>query len=352
MKARICGRKTVKMKLIYTLTIWVFVFALLEFGLRFHEYVEKSKKANAKSTYNPASIYVPHPFAAYALNPDHPDHNTQGYRANENRLYDADPDSTTIVCLGGSSTYGTRVFKEDSYPYLLEATLSESVDKPINVINAGVPGYNTPNIISFLSLRVVHLKPDIVIFYVGYNDAASRIFYPGYRNDYSHAQKSWEMPETPFWRHSRLLDVLAGKLGYSFARDPHLLSVAWRQNGGRPEVNWHNSSGEAFKRNLMTLVGITRTHSAIPILVTQARNLKNHPLEGDSNVWMQTALAEHTAIIKQVANDMSVNVIDLHDLMTDKGEYFADRFHMNEKGNRKRAEIIADYLTKNELLED
>ena len=55
-------------------------------------------------------------------------------------------------------------------------------------------------------------------------------------------------------------------------------------------------------------------------------------------------------IVTEVARNMSVDLIDIRSLMKDKKEYFADVLHMNEKGNRKRAEVIADYLVQNNLI--
>jgi len=179
-----------KKNLTFTLIIWFSILAIFETGLRSYEYIKETRKAKSKYTFNAASIFVPHPFTAYAANPAHSDHNAQGYRAEKNKSYEGDSDSISIVCLGGSSTYGSRVFKEDSYPYLLEERLSKSIDKTINVINGGLGGYSTPNIISLLSLKIVHLNPDIVIFYVGFNDAWNRLFYSDFEMDYSHAQTS------------------------------------------------------------------------------------------------------------------------------------------------------------------
>ena len=36
--------------------------------------------------------------------------------------------------------------------------------------------------------------------------------------------------------------------------------------------------------------------------------------------------------------------------MSDEAGYFADALHMNEAGNRKRAELIAAYLASNRLV--
>ncbi len=339
-----------KKNLAFTLVIWLLIFAVFEAGIRLYDYTQKTALDEPEYTSNPTSIFVPHPFTTYAANPDNINHNAQGYRAEKNRLYKSDPASINIVSLGGSSTYGTRVYNKDSYPYLLGEILRRSTDtdKTINVINGGLGGYSTPNIIALLSGKIIHLDPALIIFYVGFNDAWTRLMFSDFKMDYSHAQKSWVEPDFQFWRYSRVLDLLAGKLGYPSTK-PHIHSVAWRQMSGKPEANLRNSSADAFKANLMTLISISRTHGSIPILVTQATDFRNHPLPANNSAWIQ-AMEEHTNIIRQVAADMSVDLIDIRSPMIDKKEYFLDVLHMNGKGNRKRAEIIADYIMRNKLL--
>jgi len=339
-----------KKNLTFTLIIWLIIFAIFEIGIRSYDYISQTRLAKPKYTSNPASIFLPHPFTTYAANPTNINHNTQGYRAEKSKLYKADPGSINIVSLGGSSTYGSRVFNKDSYPYLLEEILRQSThaDKMINVINGGLGGYATPNIIALLSGKIVHLDPAVTIFYVGFNDAWTRLMFSDFKMDYSHAQKSWMEPDFPFWRYSRFLDVVASKLGYP-SENTDIHSVAWRRKSGDPEANLRNSSVDAFRANLMTLIGISRTHGSVPILVTQATDFKNHPLPANNKAWMQ-AMEEHTNIIRQVAGNMSVGLINIRSLMTDKKEYFIDVLHMNGKGNRKRAEIIADYLIRNKLI--
>ena len=234
----------------FTLIIWLLIFAIFETGVRGYDYISETKSDKPEVTTNPASIFVPHPFTTYAANPTNINHNVQGYRAEKNRLYKADPNSINIVSLGGSSTYGTRVYTKDSYPYLLEEVIRQSTntEKTINVINGGLGGYATPNIIAFLSGKIIHLDPAIIIFYVGFNDAWTRLMFPDFKTDYSHAQKSWMELDFPFWRYSRFLDVVAGLVGYPSA-EPHIHSVAWRKMSGDPETNLRNSSIDASRAN-------------------------------------------------------------------------------------------------------
>lgn len=337
-------------KFAFTLIIWLIILAILETATRSFEYIRDAGLTEPTHTSDPAAIFSPHPFTTYAANLTHSNHNPQGFRAEKNKLYKTDSDSINIVSLGGSSTYGTRVYTEDSYPYLLEEILRQttSTDKTINVINGGLGGYATPNIIALLSGKIIHLNPAIIIFYVGFNDVWTRLMFSDFKTDYSHAQKTWMKPELPFWRHSKFLDMIASKSGFT-SKKSHIHSVAWQPMSGDPETNLRNSTVDAFRANLMTLISISRTHGSIPILVTQATDFKTHPLPANNKEWTQ-AMAEHTKVIWQVAANMSVDLIDIRRLMSDKKEYFLDVLHMNGKGNKKRAQIIADYLVQKKLI--
>ena len=76
---------------------------------------------------------------------------------------------TRIAILGGSSVFGYFVNDGQEAARVLEQTL----DKPgraVQVLNAGVPGYNLFQTLGRFEERVAPLEPDIVILYLGWND--------------------------------------------------------------------------------------------------------------------------------------------------------------------------------------
>ena len=114
-----------KREVTFALIIWISIFAFLELGVRAYDLVRGARKADTVTTSNHVSIFSPHPYAVYVGNPGHDGHNAQGFRAANNRVYSGDPNAFTIACMGGSSTYGTQVPLEDSYPHQLELALAE-----------------------------------------------------------------------------------------------------------------------------------------------------------------------------------------------------------------------------------
>ncbi|MBU0634685.1 MAG: SGNH/GDSL hydrolase family protein [Candidatus Omnitrophica bacterium] len=85
-----------------------------------------------------------------------------------------DEQNTKIVVLGDSITFCHIGEKKDYYPYKLEKLLNkDSKDASrAEVLNAGVPGYNTKQEVRYLEKRLLGYQPDIVI--VGYCAANDR----------------------------------------------------------------------------------------------------------------------------------------------------------------------------------
>ena len=77
-----------------------------------------------------------------------------------------------IVALGESTTFGCTLGPEDKpWPELLEQMIQQRLKlrRPVEVINAGVPGYTIEDNLHRLARDVLPLKPDMIITYHGYN---------------------------------------------------------------------------------------------------------------------------------------------------------------------------------------
>jgi len=74
-----------------------------------------------------------------------------------------------ILCIGDSHTYGAD--PEESYPALLQRHLDEAAPGRFAVVNLGVPGMNTSQMLARLPLQVARYAPDLVIAWAGANNA-------------------------------------------------------------------------------------------------------------------------------------------------------------------------------------
>ncbi len=76
---------------------------------------------------------------------------------------------TRIAILGGSSVFGYFVNDGEEAAQVLETNLN-SKSSGVEVLNAGVPGYNLFQTHDRFRERISPLEPDIVILYLGWND--------------------------------------------------------------------------------------------------------------------------------------------------------------------------------------
>jgi hypothetical protein len=77
-----------------------------------------------------------------------------------------------IVCLGDSFTFGEGVKEADSYPSVLQSILAKKQPGTVEVINAGVQGYDTKDEAALFLMRYAAFKPDVVILGFVLNDAS------------------------------------------------------------------------------------------------------------------------------------------------------------------------------------
>jgi lysophospholipase L1-like esterase len=96
--------------------------------------------------------------------------NALGFRGDE--LSDAAEGKYRIVALGESTTFGITILSEyRPWPDLLEDRINErfACARPVEVINAGVPGWTLANQLGRLDDVILPLQPDLLLSYHGYN---------------------------------------------------------------------------------------------------------------------------------------------------------------------------------------
>ena len=107
-------------------------------------------------------------------------------------------------------TYVSKIMHA-TFTAQLEKLLKEDYGyQNVQVINAGVPGYNSWEILVNLEFRVLDLDPDLVIIYEGTNDVHARLVEPSaYRGDDLGRRQAWQVPPVALWEHSALLRILS-----------------------------------------------------------------------------------------------------------------------------------------------
>jgi lysophospholipase L1-like esterase len=149
--------------------------------------------------------------------------------------------SLRILGLGDSVMFGWGVREQDCFLRVLERELAQSRDgRPVEVLNTGVPGYNTAMEVAAFERLSSQWQPDVVLLdYVG-NDACLPNLIAG--------SNPWVD-----WRHSYLVDLLRVALGrasrrcadplqpapsdgVAFESDPDRVPEQYRDMVGEPGV--------------------------------------------------------------------------------------------------------------------
>ena len=120
----------------------------------------------------PLGIYAYHPTRGWDLKPGDGEHSRLGFRSREIEV-PKPAGVLRVVVLGDSYTYGLGVRKEEAFPNALDARLASArfQGRRVEVVNAGVPGYNTFQERLLLEEKGLPLSPDLVAVSFFLNDA-------------------------------------------------------------------------------------------------------------------------------------------------------------------------------------
>lgn len=331
-----------------------------------------------------AARYTPHRYLGYVPTPGFRHgvliHNSLGYKDDE--IAQPKPQGEyRIVCMGGSTTYGTGTADTKStYPNQLERLLHEQGYAHVNVINAGVEGWTSYEQLIAYALRVQDLQPDLLLLLVGINDTYARVVWPhsAYQSDNSGYRSgptdAVYMPGV--FEYSALLRVFMIKAGwaepqinrFTFGQGirPTFLAEEWTRqhienrfpNGVFKEVTlgevFRNNAPDPFFRNLENLMTLARRHGAASVLLSEPV-LGSHGRPEDAvRLWSAPefieALNESNARMRAAAETMGEHYYDLGGVYPKEARYYIDGLHLNEEGTRVQAELLAQYLVSNQML--
>jgi len=134
------------------------------------------------------------------------------------------PVGDVVVCLGDSLTFGLGMPRQDAYPAQLEAKL-RAVRPDWNVVNAGIPGQNSADVLGRLPDLLAKYEPEVVCVLIGWNDGWSRprALAP---EEVGPARFPWR------WRTGRLLALASAQVfGETPSERPPAFLGSWRLRG-------------------------------------------------------------------------------------------------------------------------
>ena len=274
------------------------------------------------------------------------------------RKHDA-PDKV-IVFLGGSTTECMFVDQDQRFPYVTGRILEQETGARINSYNGGMSGSNSLNAIDILINKVIPLKPDVVVFMENINDLSTLL----YEGTYWHEGKARSPLETLKKRQmveKLLKEMFIPHLNFAYRNLKKTLS-------GKEDDEFAGARGKKlvidqarmrhdFAANLRTIVCTCKAWGIVPVLMTQANRITDHPDPvvaayiardgGGAGIGYPRFKALYDAFndaIREVGRQNQVMVIDLaREVPADKSHLY-DLVHFNDAGSQLAAQIIAARL--------
>ena len=95
--------------------------------------------------------------------------NNYGFRGNDIE-FQKDKGTYRIFSVGGSTTFGSGVQDDETYPYFLQQIFHQNGFDKVEVINAGVGGMWSYQEKNLIDRKIYDFEPDLIIIYDGWND--------------------------------------------------------------------------------------------------------------------------------------------------------------------------------------
>jgi lysophospholipase L1-like esterase len=262
--------------------------------------------------------------------------NSLGFRGGEPR-----PGLPRVVCLGDSVTFGYGVSDGEAYPAVLARTFPDA-----DVINAGMPRWNSCDLMDLYVTRVIPLRPRVLVLMAGWDD----ITY-----EFSTIQeRDPSPPEHPvlqaFAESSGIGQVVAA-VGRRLAAFHRPEDVIVARETAPDIIRWGQM--EELERILDSTVRLAQANGTRPVLVTLPHFLKPRMSEAEKrtllpqlltwpNVSYQGWWKMTTGVnqrIRRVAAARGIPLADCEGAIP--SGHFTDLCHLNPAGNRELAACVA-----------
>ncbi len=248
--------------------------------------------------------------------------------------YAKPPGVIRIAALGASTT-------ADGYPAMLEEYLNARVAAQSNrfeVMNFGVGYWTSAHVLVNFVLNVIDFAPDYIIIHQAANDEHARAPEAEFRDDYSHYLKVFQPPRI-IDRYILRVSVSYRALKFYLNPNPEWMFVEAASQIRRKEPQRAENARElgVFRRNIETIID-----------VASARQIKNRlttmPHATDERYSPLNGIDQFNEVLRSIAaNHDRLPFVDLDKLMTGKdNQLFRDAVHVNDNGNRMKAEPLVN----------
>ena len=290
-------------------------------------------------------LYYAHPYFSYAMKPDVKGKtNNLGFRGKDVSIEKSEG-VYRIVCIGGSTTYGSRNPDDYTYPKLLEGEFNKRGGKKVEVINAGLVNSTTAETLHRLCSEIIPLSPDLVIIYHGFNDLIPRIA-DNFRADYSHFRR---IPLKPWYglygslNHFYTIRFIKWVLKKDINLNDYLFAyknIPKSENQRR--ANFYKNGARYFKYNMELMVKILLANDIKVIIPTFAY------CRGNKDGWVkifpdglwEIGIAQNNEVIREIVKKYNLPEAPFYEFCLHRPELFSGQIHMNNTGSVEQARFL------------
>jgi len=279
--------------------------------------------------------------------------NSLGFRGPEIRM-PKPKEAVRIAFLGASTTWCAEVSGNDKvWSHLATEDLRrEFPGVDIDFVNAGVPGYVVKSSLKNLEHRVEPLQPDIVVIYHATNDMSVELRRLAAAKGVIEQAKV----QPPSWLADR-------SLLWNLAEKNLRIWLAQRKverNAGRLEVD-AASLGDGFRDDLLALVRRAQKEARLVAVATFATRLRRGQSDEEQLQAAASALyympfmtprglidayERYNQVIREVARDTGVLLIEGEADIPGDPQHFADSVHFTDAGSRAMATRVSGALAR------
>jgi lysophospholipase L1-like esterase len=323
----------------------------VELGLRFSRFASYLRPLNVGKTFEPDRDLFWAPKGLFGdsgnwLQREDLHVRRIAFRGREDEPAPRPPGVTRILVLGGSNVWGDgQPTNETTFSGLLETRLHKRGLRA-EVLNGGVKGYNSFQVMVLLTRYALAYKPDIVVLYLARNDLAQDTGLFTYRELWKHAQSNSYRALTSLQEQLRR-SLLYNGLTRVFVDFRARLQGRWYD----PKL-WKPVNPMAdFKQNLIDAVDAAQHAGARVLLVTEFWGEPFLTPGGANN----GRLVELLQTMRDVAREKNAPLLDAwrYFASTDDPLHWVlreDPVHFNAEGHAELARLLEQFLTQNRLL--
>jgi lysophospholipase L1-like esterase len=294
--------------------------------------------------------------SGWELNPgytsDEFDINSHGYRGEEL----VRGKTFRIVCLGDSVTFG-QPGEKNTYPQVLQKELAKKeTSLPVEVVNAGINGQFSYNMI-FRIGRIMKLRPDVILILAGWND----LFFEniGHYRDNRYPYASYWDIEARETARFHLLRLIREKAGVAPKQS---LPLSYSPDEFVPfnfEYNLNRIISRIQSRRVKTaVITLPKLIPDDPALITPAIQRKTILPDfidhGDIDSFLKIYNA-YDAVVKNTAEENNIPVFDAEHAFAKqkrpRNTFFEDTCHMTSAGAALLGKFVARSLLKEGFIE-